>query len=329
MMEKRIYNLDNVKVILMLLVIIGHTLLNSYGDDSIEYIRFICRCFTMPLFTFISGYLTKKEQAFWKNVKYLLYPCLLFTVVNDILQILVTPNYVFSWKQPGFAMWYLLALFIYRVLLPYLLRIKYVLLLSFLLSWLVGFIPFIGNDYSLSRIFCFLPYFLLGYFVAHENRFSIIKDAIFTKLNWRGYLVFIVLFLFWAFVIERYPGVTYATGFTNGFGLSIKGLFVRIALQVTIVITGFCVMKICPNKETFYTKYGSNTMNVYLLHALVVLPFIYLVFPSFGEATLFEKIALIIVPTICCLPLFSNIINQLMKIILCQGKVHREKIADL
>lgn len=87
MMEKRIYNLDNVKVILMLLVIIGHTLLNSYGDDSIEYIRFICRCFTMPLFTFISGYLTKKEQAFWKNVKYLLYPCLLFTVVNDILQI--------------------------------------------------------------------------------------------------------------------------------------------------------------------------------------------------------------------------------------------------
>lgn len=103
MMEKRIYNLDNVKVILMLLVIIGHTLLNSYGDDSIEYIRFICRCFTMPLFTFISGYLTKKEQAFWKNVKYLLYPCLLFTVVNDILQILVTPNYVFSWKQPGFV----------------------------------------------------------------------------------------------------------------------------------------------------------------------------------------------------------------------------------
>lgn len=187
MMEKRIYNLDNVKVILILLVIIGHTLLNSYGDDGIEYIRFICRCFTMPLFTFISGYLTKKEQAFWKNVKYLLYPCLLFTVVNDILQMLVTPNYVFSWKQPGFAMWYLLALFIYRVLLPYLLRIKYVLLLSFLLSWLVGFIPFIGNDYSLSRIFCFLPYFLLGYFVAHENRFSIIKDVIFTKLNWRGY----------------------------------------------------------------------------------------------------------------------------------------------
>lgn len=75
--------------------------------------------------------------------------------------------------------------------------------------------------------------------------------------------------------------------------------------RLTIVITGFCVMKICPNKETFYTKYGSNTMNVYLLHALVVLPFIYLVFPSFGEATWFEKIALIIIPTICCLPLFS------------------------
>lgn len=69
MMEKRIYNLDNVKVILMLLVIIGHTLLNSYGDDSIEYIRFICRCFTMPLFTFISGYLTEKRTSVLEECK--------------------------------------------------------------------------------------------------------------------------------------------------------------------------------------------------------------------------------------------------------------------
>ncbi len=86
---------------------------------------------------------------------------------------LVNPNYVFNWRQPGFAMWYLWVLFVFRVVLPYLIRVKYILLLSFILSWLVGFVPFVGTNYSLSRLCCFLPYFLLGYMVANDNFYSL------------------------------------------------------------------------------------------------------------------------------------------------------------
>lgn len=44
-----IYRFDNIKVFLMILVIIAHTLINSYGDKGMEYIRFFCLCYTMPL----------------------------------------------------------------------------------------------------------------------------------------------------------------------------------------------------------------------------------------------------------------------------------------
>jgi fucose 4-O-acetylase-like acetyltransferase len=126
-----IYRFDNIKVFLMILVIIAHTLINSYGDKGMEYIRFFCLCYTMPLFTFISGYLSKREQHFKKNIIYLLLPCFVFTVINDLVEELVNPNYVFNWRQPGFAMWYLWVLFVFRVVLPYLIRVKYILLLSF------------------------------------------------------------------------------------------------------------------------------------------------------------------------------------------------------
>ena len=179
MKEKCIYKFDNIKVFLMILVIIAHTLINSYGDKGMEYIRFICLCYTMPLFTFISGYLSKKEQSLKKNCIRLLLPCIIFTIINDLVQEWVNPNYIFSWKQPGFAMWYLWVLFVYRFALPYLIRIKYILLFSFLLSWFVGFIPFVGANYSLSRLCCFLPYFLLGYTIANEDVLVRYKNEIF------------------------------------------------------------------------------------------------------------------------------------------------------
>lgn len=101
MKEKCIYKFDNIKVFLMILVIIAHTLINSYGDKGMEYIRFICLCYTMPLFTFISGYLSKKEQSLKKNCIRLLLPCIIFTIINDLVQEWVNPNYIFSWKTTG------------------------------------------------------------------------------------------------------------------------------------------------------------------------------------------------------------------------------------
>lgn len=100
-LKVHIYKFDNIKVFLMILVIIAHTLINSYGDKGMEYIRFICLCYTMPIFTFISGYLSKKEQSLKKNCIRLLLPCIIFTIINDLVQEWVNPNYIFSWKQPG------------------------------------------------------------------------------------------------------------------------------------------------------------------------------------------------------------------------------------
>lgn len=186
-MSSRIYKFDSIKVWCMLLVVIVHTLNNSYGSVGQEMIRFFCLCYTMPMFTFISGYFSKPDSSFRKNVTSLLIPCILFTLVNDGVQLLVCPNYHFTLTTPGFAMWYLWALFVYRISLPYLAKIPYVVILSFVITWIVGFIPQINNTFSLSRIFCFLPYFLLGYKMAHEECFLKYKTLLLTQFNkWGG-----------------------------------------------------------------------------------------------------------------------------------------------
>lgn len=60
-MKERIYVFDNVKVWLMIMVVLGHTIIASYGSTNVavSYIWFFRGIYTMPLFFFISGFFTK------------------------------------------------------------------------------------------------------------------------------------------------------------------------------------------------------------------------------------------------------------------------------
>lgn len=318
-MVMQIYKFDNIKVLCMILVVIAHTLINSYGNTGMEMIRFLCLCYTMPMFAFVSGYFSKPNLSFRKNIITLLVPCVLFTLINNLIELLVNPHYVFTLLMPGFAMWYLWALFVYRVSLPYIIRIPYIVILSFVITWIVGFVPQIANVFSLSRIICFLPYFLLGYKIANSQQGSLlnIRNRVLTTFNNRGgyFLGLIVIFAIWLIFIYLCPGHTYATGFASGYS-SVYSLFIRIALQITILLTGFFIICIFPNKELWFTHYGKRTLNVYLLHGIIVLPLAFQIFPPFSDADWYIRIIMILLPTVLCLFFFSKRVDLIMKKIL-------------
>ena len=98
--------------------------------------------------------------------------------------------------------------------------------------------------------------------------------------------------------------------------MSIMGMILRMALQATILITGFLVIRLFPNKKLWFTRYGVRTMNVYLLHSIIVLPLAYQVFPPFVEADWLERIMMIALPTVLCIPLFSRVVDKTMKLLL-------------
>lgn len=96
--SKRIEKFDFLKVYCMLLVVIVHTLINSYGDVGQELIRFFCLCYTMRMFAFISGWFSKGELNFRKNIKQLLVPCIVMTILNDGIMYALNPQYHLNFK---------------------------------------------------------------------------------------------------------------------------------------------------------------------------------------------------------------------------------------
>lgn len=90
-------------------------------------------------------------------------------------------------------------------------------------------------------------------------------------------------------------------------------MLVRMSLYITAVGIGFYFLKLVPNKKVFYTKYGSRTMGVYLLHGLVVLPFAYKVFTPFEESDVLHKVLMIAIPVAISLLFFSKATDSTIK----------------
>lgn len=165
-MGERAYLWDNLKVILMILVVLTHSL-NIYqleGERWIQFLWVFIMTFTMPLFTMISGYWYKEKSMKQICILYL-FPCVVFSIVNYCIGGIsgAYPKGI-SFKS-GWAMWYLWALFLYQLSTPFFLKhisLNRLMLLSFMVSIIAGF-KFVTNDIlDVQRVIGFYPFYLVG-----------------------------------------------------------------------------------------------------------------------------------------------------------------------
>lgn len=270
--KNRNYLLDNLKVVLIFFVVFGHVIEYYIKDNSIlRTIYIYIYFFHMPLFIFISGYLSKNFYRMKrKAVRNLLIPYIIFNMIWYTAVYIGTKRVMFSVISPGWTLWYLLSLFFWRISLKYLVRFRYVLILSFLVGALVGVIPSVGSVLSISRTIVFLPFFLLGYYTKEEH---LIKVSNFNKLL---SVLGIIVFLFFAIYIVKmdlfdYKFLYYSYSFKE-LGVSlINGVIFRLILYVSSIVFSMCVIALVPKKVQPYTNLGKATMNIYIFHIYLVM----------------------------------------------------------
>lgn len=143
-MKERVLYLDNLRGVLILLVMLGHSIQAvGYGIDDNFVNRFIYS-FHMPMFMAISGYLSYKihfeSNKIISKAKQLLVPYVLWTVLMVCLYDNVTLQGAFIFES---SLWFLWVLFIINLiyyvitLVIYKLKNKYALEMMLMLVWLV------------------------------------------------------------------------------------------------------------------------------------------------------------------------------------------------
>ncbi len=313
---EREYLFDNIKTILIVLVVMGHLLNLVYDQSKVFSILYaFIYSFHMPVFIFVSGYFSRnpdkcREQAVEKFlIPYIVF-CVLLQVEERILNIGIGAEMSIRILYPQWGLWYLLAIFWWRLFLKDFIRIRFILPLSILLGVMIGFSNEFTTFLSISRVFALLFFFLLGYYCTPK---VVERIRSFPKILGGLSVILTAIFAYvFVYKLNFERSILYFRGPYSSEG-ELKQALMRLMLYGIAVLMIFAFINLCGESKNRFTYIGINSVSVYIFHLFVV-KFIerFFEFNLSVSMNLFLIVIIsILIAIITGMPIFTKKIEQL------------------
>jgi fucose 4-O-acetylase-like acetyltransferase len=269
--DTRDYLFDNLKAILIILVVWGHLLTSMKKEhDVIKSIYIFLFYFHMPAMVFISGYFSKKLEKIRNNAFVtILIPYLILNTVNYVYKMLILKEdyHAFRFFNPNWGLWYLLTLFLWKFFLKDIIKIRYVLPLSFIVALVSGYSNEFSEFMALGRFLSFLPFFLLGYYVTSEQVASIRKVP-----KWISVLLLLMVGI-WSSLVAYQDLFDTEILFLRTYyphGEELRSMLFRLVVYIVALVMTFVLLNVATSRKTFLSYIGSSTITVYVLHIFTI-----------------------------------------------------------
>ena len=311
---------DNSKCILIFLVVLGHLLEPSINESNFTKSIFIfIYIFHMPCFIFTTGYFSKIKnwkETFKDSFKFLtIYLCvqILFIYFTKLIHIV---KYNWTIITSYYVYWYIFAMVVWKIMLKLSekINIKIIFIFSLIIGLAIGLIDNVGTKFSLSRIFVFFPFFILGYYfrINNLNIKNIIKNR---------YFSFSILIISFIVILLKSRLIRYSWlyCFSSYHDLNVaqfNGILYRCGIYIIQFILLFSVFSLIPSKKEKFTFIGSHTLSIYLIHGFIVK--LILVIGFYKNFNLEKEvfIPIIAIALILIIIFSTSIINSLKKLII-------------
>jgi fucose 4-O-acetylase-like acetyltransferase len=262
---------DNAKFLLVTLVVVGHswTLLPDVSTSSPVYV--FLYSFHVPAFVLVTGYLSRSFTFTRANlVKLFTTVVAPYFVFETLLALFRTTigheNFGMLYLSPHWPMWYLTALFLWRLATPLLKMVRRPMVVAVAVCLLGGLQTLPPLD--LARATGLLPFFVAGLFMTREQFDWIARP----RVRVVGASLLVVAFAVatvaaghfskeWLYWRTGYPdlGVTWWVG-----------MLVRLGLLVVAGSLALSVLALIPRSQRWFTTLGSASLVVYLCHGFFV-----------------------------------------------------------
>lgn len=293
-MKQRIYKYDNVKALLIFLVVLGHMTTDYVSDSTlVRWTTLWIYSFHMPAFIFISGlvhkqYITEEKASLgikgetrvrWDKILGFFLCGYALKVFLQFTRSLMGQNPLWHWIQEPGIPWYLFVMAEYELLF-YLMRriddkVKPWMMITgaFALSAVIGYFPAVGDTFCLSRMINFLPIYMLGYYMDMKSFLGIIEQ----KKYKIGGAVIVVLSLavcrmlpWGAYSLRKWftgrRSYEFLADFFGGAAVT-YGWAIRLGIWAVAILITLAVIAVIPDRDLgFVTVTGARTLNVYFWH---------------------------------------------------------------
>lgn len=284
--RRRVPFWDNARFACIVLVVLGHAVQRlTYDSDIALGLYLVVYAFHMPAFAIISGYFSKSDspnrRQMARIITDILVPYVIFEGLWTLTKWIVEGNANPNLTEPAWTLWFLLALGIFRLVLPYLALLRWPLLWTVLISIGAGYLPNIDSTFSLSRTLGLLPFFTLGWWLREHDvveRFGLLRTRPWWALLSAAGMFLVAGWAAWFFVDDWRAMNLREWLFYDDNYASIGGTMwwaggVRLALMLVAIVLSAAFFALLPRRTHWWTHFGQYTMYVYLLHSFVLYPF--------------------------------------------------------
>lgn len=284
--KRRVPFWDNARFACIVLVVLGHAVQRlTYDSDVALGLYLLIYAFHMPAFAIISGYFSKSDapgrRQMARVITDILVPYVIFEALWTLTKWIVEGQANPNLTQPSWTLWFLLALGIFRLVLPYLALLRWPLLWTVVISIGAGYLPNIDSTLSLSRTLGLLPFFALGWWLRDRDiveRLNLLRSrpwwvvlasaATLVVAGWAAWFFVdewrAMNLREWLFYDDNYSAIGGTEWWAGG---------VRLALMAVALVLSAAFFALVPRRTHWWTRFGQYTMYVYLLHSFVLYPF--------------------------------------------------------
>lgn len=262
---------DNAKLLLVTAVVVGHawavlprTALTQAAYDFLYL-------FHMPAFVIVTGYLSRSfgwsRRSLVRLVTTVAVPYVVFEGLLAAFRVWVGGEVLEDiWLDPHWAMWFLPALFVWRLVSPVLRALPAPLLVTVAGCLLGGLVT--TEVLDAARILGFLPFFALGLLAAPHHVEMLRRPGI--RLAAAGTLLTTAAAAPWFSPRISAEWFYWRSGYAElGVGV-LEGAAGRLALLAVSTVLALAALSLMPRSARWFTPLGAASLVVYLCHGFVV-----------------------------------------------------------
>ncbi|MCR6031442.1 acyltransferase family protein [Nocardioides sp. zg-579] len=277
---------DNAKMGLVTLVVLGHAWVLLPSTTFVGHGYDFLYAWHVPAFVFVTGYLSRsftyERRRMWQLVRTVAVPYVVFEAAIAAFRILVGNEQLEDlWRDPHWPMWYLAALFFWRLLTPVFTPLwgGVAIAVAVATSLVAGL--YAGDTLDVARVLGLLPFFVMGLKATPENLERL--RARWVQVCAVG--VFVAIWLVtarlddwaateWLYYRARYDELDVS---------DTQAFLTRAGLLVIGTLGAWAFLALVPRVGGWFTRMGAATLVVYLFHGFFVKGADYAGFPDWAE----------------------------------------------
>lgn len=265
---------DNAKLLLVTLVVVGHSWELLLPEESLARSWFydFLYLWHMPAFVMVTGYLSRTFTWSRRNLRRLVtslaVPYVVFETLLATFRRLVGGEHHIDtlFVDPHWAMWFLVAVFLWRLATPLFQSLRSPLLVAVGVSLLGGLL--VGDVLDLGRVTGMLPFFVMGLLARREHVELLHRRAVRVAAG----CVLALGFVAAAFVdgTMSTEWLYWRTGYEELGVPVLQGMLGRLGLLAVTTLLAVGALALVPPRRTWYSALGGASLVVYLCHGFLV-----------------------------------------------------------